>query len=218
MALGPVAAGFLVPARWGSGEEGQVEYITLGVARIVIGVQLVIAGYQLPSRYAWNRLREIVICLLPVMTLMWLLTTGCILATTTNLTLLSALTIAACVTPTDPILSQAIAKGPFSDKYVARPLREIISAEAIFNDGFGFPYLMLAVLLQRHPPGGPGEEVAGLEEQFGEGGYLPQVGGTAQAIEEWVVGTWIYIVVLGVVYGAVCGFLMGKGIGIALKR
>jgi NhaP-type Na+/H+ or K+/H+ antiporter len=55
--------------------------------------------------------------------------------------------IGACVTCTDPILSQAIAKGPFADKFVARHLPEIISSEAGANDGFGFPFLMLATYL-----------------------------------------------------------------------
>ena len=85
------------------------------------------------------------LCLLPVMTIMWLCTTLCMLATVPKLTLLAAMVIASCVTSTDPILSQAIAKGPFADKFVARDLREIISSEAGANDGFGFPFLMLAI-------------------------------------------------------------------------
>lgn len=136
---------------------------------MVIGVQLVIAGYQLPAKYQLKRWKEMLLCLLPIMTLMWLCTTGCILATIPKLTLVttstnrpqrgrldtdtekvSALVIGSCVTCTDPILSQAIAKGPFADKYVARSLREIISSEAGANDGFGFPFLMLATYLIRY--------------------------------------------------------------------
>ncbi|KAJ0281310.1 hypothetical protein Brms1b_005381 [Colletotrichum noveboracense] len=57
------------------------------------------------------------------------------------------LVIGSCVTCTDPILSQAIAKGPFADKFVARPLREIISSEAGANDGFGMlPSVSLSAL------------------------------------------------------------------------
>ncbi|MGC8200907.1 hypothetical protein, partial [Salmonella enterica] len=76
------------------------------------------------------------IILIPVMTMMWLCTTVCILAVIPKVSLLAAMAIAACVTSTDPVLSQAVAKGPFADKYVARPVREIISAEAGANDGF----------------------------------------------------------------------------------
>ncbi|KAG8156784.1 hypothetical protein KVR01_013389 [Diaporthe batatas] len=140
--LGPVSAKFLDAERWGSAAEGQQESITLGICRVVIGVQLVIAGFQLPAKYQMLRWVEMAICLLPVMTLMWLFTTVCILVTIPNLSLLAALVIGSCVTCTDPILSQAVAKGPFSDKYVRRDLREIISSEAGANDGFGFPFLL----------------------------------------------------------------------------
>jgi sodium/hydrogen antiporter len=103
--------------------------------RVMIGIQLAIAGYQLPAKYTLARWKDMFLILIPVMTMMWLATTLCILATIPKVTLLAAMVIAACVTSTDPVLSQAVAKGPFSDKYVARPVREIISAEAGANDG-----------------------------------------------------------------------------------
>ncbi|KAF1817458.1 Na(+)/H(+) antiporter 1 [Eremomyces bilateralis CBS 781.70] len=148
--LGPIASKFIDATRWGVAAPEQQNAITLGVCRVVIGVQLVIAGYQLPTKYQLTRWKEMFICLIPIMTIMWLCTTGCIIATVPNLTLLAALVIGSCVTCTDPILSQAIAKGPFADKFVARDLREIISSEAGANDGFGFPFLMLAVYLIRY--------------------------------------------------------------------
>lgn len=112
------------------------------MCRIVIGVQLVIAGFQLPAKYQQANWREMALCLLPVMTIMWLCTSLCILVVIPKMTFLTALVIGSCVTCTDPILSQAVAKGPFSDKFVPRALREIISSEAGANDGFGFPFLL----------------------------------------------------------------------------
>lgn len=50
-------------------------------------------------------------CLIPVMTIMWLATTLCMLATIPKITLLAGLALASCVTCTDPVLSQAVAKG-----------------------------------------------------------------------------------------------------------
>ncbi|KAM6537930.1 hypothetical protein FALCPG4_003826 [Fusarium falciforme] len=126
----------------------------------MIGLQLVMAGYQLPARYCLTRWREMALCLLPIMTMMWICTTLCVIATVPKVKVLSALVIASCVVCTDPVLSQAIAKGPFADKFVARPLREIISAEAGANDGFGFPFLMLAVYIMRCTGGGRVEERA----------------------------------------------------------
>lgn len=152
IALGQIGARWIDPRDWGlesfNGSELQ-NNITLGMCRIVIGVQLVIAGFQLPAKYQWQRAKAMAICLLGLMTVMWLCTSACILAAVPDVTFLAALVIGSCVTCTDPILSQAVAKGPFSDKYVRRPLREIISSEAGANDGFGFPFLMLAVYLIR---------------------------------------------------------------------
>lgn len=147
---------------------------------------------------------------------------------------LAALVIGSCVTCTDPILSQAIAKGPFADKYVARPLREIISSEAGANDGFGFPFLMLATYLIRHadiPGAGAKGAVAGTaaaasSETHGvakaiaagashairalvarqEEGIGRLGGGVGKALEQWLVETWLYIVLLSIVYGIVVGY------------
>ncbi|KAK2739911.1 hypothetical protein FQN55_009085 [Onygenales sp. PD_40] len=214
--LGPIAARFLDSERWGSAIAGQQNAITLGVARVVIGVQLVIAGFQLPAKYQLARWKEMMLCLLPIMTTMWLCTTGCILLTIPNLTLLAALVIGSCVTCTDPILSQAIAKGPFADKYVARDLREIISSEAGANDGFGFPFLMLATYLIRYanvPGAGHGD---GLDKRAGEVGRLG--GGVGKALGTWVLETWLYVVLMSAVYGVVCGFTSCKIMKFCLRK
>lgn len=194
----------------------------------MIGVQLVIAGYQLPSRYIYTRIKEVAICVIPVMGLMWLFTTLCMLATLPKLTLLANFIIASCVTSTDPVLSQAIAKGPFADRYVARPLREIISAEAGINDGFGVPFLMLAVYMMRYA------EVTGeTRDQQGTAVETEVLAGLiispddvsgkvgeslGDVMKDWVVESWVYMILLGIVYGAVVGFCAGKVIKFALHR
>jgi NhaP-type Na+/H+ or K+/H+ antiporter len=166
--LGPIAAKSIDSERWGSAQPGQTEHITLvrplhachinvadisqGITRVVIGVQLVMAGYQLPAKYPWHRWKDMALRLIPVMTIMWLCTTGCIKLMIPKLTTLTAMVTTSPVTSTDPVLSQAIAKGPFADRYVLRVLREIISTEAGSNDGFEFPFLLLATYLIRHAP------------------------------------------------------------------
>ncbi|KAF2818202.1 Na(+)/H(+) antiporter 1 [Ophiobolus disseminans] len=226
--LGPLAAKFLDAERWGLGVEGQQEAITLGMCRIVIGVQLVIAGFQLPAKYQQANWKEMAICLLPVMTIMWLFTSLCIYITIPKMTLLTALVIGSCVTCTDPILSQAVAKGPFSDKFVSRALRELISSEAGANDGFGFPFLLLATYFIRH---------AGLEDvKFKEGvsaaiestahllrrseeeGIGRLGGGIPKAMEQWIVEGWLYIIIMSVVIGAVIGYGSMFAIKYGLKR
>ncbi|KAJ4291678.1 hypothetical protein N0V90_009573 [Kalmusia sp. IMI 367209] len=213
--LGPVAAKFLDSERWGFPVKDQTEYITLGMTRIVIGIQLVMAGYQLPAKYPWHRWKDMFILLIPVMTIMWLCTTACIMLMISKLTLLSSMVIGSLVTSTDPVLSQAIAKGPFADKYVPRALREIISAEAGSNDGFGFPFLLLATFLIRHAEPESLDFKPGVQRlahahnahrmMARAGDVGRQGGGTGKAVELWVVEGWLYFILLGAVVGVVIG-------------
>jgi NhaP-type Na+/H+ or K+/H+ antiporter len=132
--------------------------------------------------------------------------------------------IASLVTSTDPVLSQAIAKGPFADKFVPRALREIISAEAGSNDGFGFPFLLLATYLIRHAddpdfkPGVAENDIAhrSLFRRAGEVGR--QGGGTGQAMELWIVEGWLYFILLGAIVGAVAGLLSMYAVSYSLRR
>lgn len=191
-----------------------------GIARVVIGVQLVIAGYQLPAKYPWHRWKDMVIVLIPVMTIMWLCTTGCIQLMIPKLTTLTAMVIASLVTCTDPVLSQAIAKGPFADRYVPRALREIISAEAGANDGFGFPFLLLATYLIRYADGEDANlkpDLAQIDTRSaGDVGRLG--GGTGKAMEVWIVEGWLYFIILGVVVGVFLGIASMYAITFTLKR
>lgn len=202
--------------------------------RVMIGVQLVIAGFQLPAKYQLTRWKEMVLLLLPTMTLMWLATTLCVVIAIPNVSLLAALVIGSCVTCTDPILSQAIAKGPFADRYVKRNLREIISSEAGANDGFGFPFLMLATFLIRHAdvPGageaveeashsaraltalaGEAVQLVGRSEEVGRLG-----GGVGVALQNWLVETWLYQIFMSIAIGAVVGFGAQYALKFALRR
>lgn len=135
---------------------------------------------------------------------MWLSTAACVLTTVPRTSPISALIIAACVTSTDPVLSQAVAKGPFSDKYVARPLREIISAEAGANDGFASPFLILGI---------------SLVLQTARGGRTTfdaaEIGG---AIQYWVIEALLYTVLLAIVYGVIVGCVARKIVELSLLR
>lgn len=246
--LGPIAAKFIDTERWGSASPGQTNDITLGLMRVMIGVQLVIAGFQLPAKYQALRWKEMFLLLIPVMTVMWLCTTLCVLATVPKVTLLAALVIGSCVTCTDPILSQAIAKGPFADKYVARPLREIISSEAGANDGFGFPFLMLATFLIRHASGHEGASHGGAEAEGATSHSARSSkehlisravstvvaksvdlmkrneevgrlgGGPGVALKNWLIETWLYQILMSVAIGAIVGFAAQYALRYALRK
>jgi NhaP-type Na+/H+ or K+/H+ antiporter len=230
--LGPLAANFIDSERWGSASAGQTSEISLGIMRVLIGIQLVIAGFQLPAKYCQHRWKELFTLLIPVMTLMWLCTSACVVLVIPNISFLSALVIGACVTSTDPILSQAIAKGPFADKFVARDLREAISAEAGANDGFGFPFLMLAMYLMRHASdpvkaegvsadavGIPGLTDGAPHALVGRAEGVERVGGgVGIALANWIVGTWIYFVFMSVVIGFAFGLAASYALKFALRK
>ncbi len=64
-----------------------------------------------------------------------------------NLNFLSSLAIAACLTPTDPILAAAIIGGKYADKHVPAHLRHLLAAESASNDGAAYPFLYFALYL-----------------------------------------------------------------------
>jgi NhaP-type Na+/H+ or K+/H+ antiporter len=108
-----------------------------------------------------------------------------------NLPFLHALAVGACVTPTDPVLSNSIVKGKFADKNIPKDLQKIIIAESGANDGLGYPFLFLALyLIQYTGDGGAGQD-----------------GGAKVAIGLWFGETWGYTILLSVIYGAAIGWL-----------
>lgn len=129
------------------------------------------------------------------------------------------------MTCTDPILSQAIAKGPFADNYVHRHLREFISAEAGGNDGFGFPFLLLAVSLLRYAEA-PENTVRldefdlarGIPDYLGAANAGRFGGGTGHALKHWAVEGVLYMVVLGATYGVIVGIVCRKVLIMTLRR
>jgi NhaP-type Na+/H+ or K+/H+ antiporter len=66
----------------------------------------------------------------PVMLSMWL-TSSLILYTvfSSHLSVLEAMTLAACITPTDPILASSIVKGRFAEEHILEHVRDLLSAE-----------------------------------------------------------------------------------------
>ncbi|ETS82325.1 hypothetical protein PFICI_04201 [Pestalotiopsis fici W106-1] len=200
--LGPIGSKFLDMDRWV--DKSQQAKATLGVMRLMIGIQLVLAGYQLPKRYLQTRFKEITTCLVPVMTIMWLSTTACVMAIIPRMPFTLALVAAACVTSTDPVLSQAVAKGAFSDKFVVRPLREIISAEAGANDGFASPFLMLGIGI-----------IFQSDKSNDTAGTLATFGGV---IKFWIIEALLYTVFLSVGYGFIVGYCAQRAVGFSLSR
>lgn len=191
VAFSPHGAGLIRPLEYAQGLEANLNSITLAFSRLVLGVQLVLAGVQLPSRYLRKEWRPLALLVGPVMTIMWLITSLLIWALIPGVPFLHALAIGACVTPTDPILSNVIVKGRFADHNVPKELQKIIIAESGANDGLGYPFLFFALYLIKYT---------------GDGGASEE-GGAGKAMGLWFGETWGYTILLSIVYGAVVGWV-----------
>jgi NhaP-type Na+/H+ or K+/H+ antiporter len=181
----PHATNLIRPLQY-AGSQENLNTITLCFSRLVLGVQLVLAGVQLPSRYLQKEWKSLAILLGPAMTSMWTISSVLIWLMVPDLPFLHALAVAACITPTDPILSNSIVKGKFADKNVPKQLQNIIIAESGANDGLGYPFLFLALYLIK---------------------YRDRADGVSMTMGLWFGETWGYTILLSAVYGAAVGWL-----------
>ena len=195
----PRALNWIRPEEYALGSEENIAVITLYFSRLVLGVQLVLAGVQLPSRYLRTEWRSLALLLGPGMTLMWMAASLIIWGMVPNINILQALAVGACVTPTDPVLSSSIVKGKFADKNIPKKLQNIIIAESGANDGLGYPFLFLALYLMDY-----NGESAGRSRAHGVG--------------LWFGETWGYTIMLSIVYGVLVGWIAKELLHFCEKR
>ena len=154
-------------------------------------MQLVIAGVQLPSKYLKIEWRSLALLLGPGMAFMWLSSSLLVFAMVPHLSFVHALAVGACITPTDPVLSNSIVKGKFADKNIPKDLQNLIIAESGTNDGLGYPFLFLALYL-----------VKDVGIGIAEGPNNP-----GESMGHWFGETWAYTVILGAIYGFTVGWI-----------
>lgn len=180
--IGPYGAGIFDPRSWGSDTtEDTVNQITLEFTRVVLAIGVFAIGVELPKAYMKRHWKSLLYLLFPVMTWGWFVSAGLIYALIPDLTFLSSLAVAACLTPTDPILAAAVVGGKYADKHVPAHLRHLLAAESGCNDGAAYPFLYIAL-------------------------YLILDSSTGRAVEDWFLLLWLYQVILGVVVGALIGW------------
>lgn len=192
LVFSPHAANFIRPLDYANGNEVDLETITLYFTRLVLGVQLVLAGVQLPSKYLRKEWKSLSILLGPGMCIMWMFTSLLVWAMVPGIPFLFAMAVGASVTPTDPILSNGIVKGKFADKNIPSALQKIIIAESGANDGLGYPFLYLALYLIK------------FTHDHGNGTVG---GGAGRAMGLWFYETWVYVIIMSVLYGAAVGWI-----------
>jgi len=186
--IGPYVANVFDPRSW-----GQTTRITLEVMRIVLATGLFAIGVELPQNYMAKHVKGLLVMVVPTMAFGWVIVAGITRALFPDLTFISCLAIAACLTPTDPIICAAIVGGKFALQHVPLNLRRILSAESAANDGLAYPFLSISL-------------------------YLTLESTRRAAIGKWFLVGWLYQVILGVVLGAVLGIIFSELMKVSLRK
>ncbi|KAI0633861.1 Sodium/hydrogen exchanger family-domain-containing protein [Trametes polyzona] len=176
--FGPFCLNVLDPRAWG----GDTNTITLEVTRLTLAAGLFAIGVELPPAYIAKHVKGLLVMVVPTMAFGWVVGAALIHAIFPALDFVSALVVAACLTPTDPVISATIVGGTYARNHVPENIRHIISAESAANDGLAYPFLSISV-------------------------YLTTEASRRVAIEKWFLVGWLYEVVLGVVIGAALGIV-----------
>lgn len=124
---------------WGWGDD-----VIQETTRVIVGIQVFTVGITLPRHYATKHWRSVAMMLGPVMTFGWLI---CALFVTLlfDTDLATALTISACLTPTDPVLAASILSNSQFSSRVPKRIKDMLSAESGCNDGVSFPFLYVGL-------------------------------------------------------------------------
>lgn len=199
----------------------RLEHATLDFSRLVLSIQVCFTGAQLPRKYARFHWRGLLILLGPGMVGMWMMSTLLVWAIVrvpgenndfgTITPFLQALAVGACITPTDPVLSNTIVRGRWADQHVPVPMTQLISAESGANDGLGYPFLYLALYLLKYLG------TQGYQGAPGLGGAAGPWGGASSAMGMWFGETWGYLVLIGVVWGGFVGWLTRRCLKVAVS-
>ncbi|KZT10613.1 uncharacterized protein LAESUDRAFT_720955 [Laetiporus sulphureus 93-53] len=187
--IGPSCANVFDPRSWGS----HSNIITLEVMRIVLATGLFAIGVQLPRSYMADHVKGLLVMVVPTMAFGWVVVAAVIYGLFSQYNYISALVVAACLTPTDPIISAAIIGGKFAMKHVPPNLRNVLSAESAANDGLAYPFLSISI-------------------------YLTVESTRREAIGKWFLVGWLYQVILGTVLGAVLGLAFCRLMKISYRK
>ncbi|KAF2840180.1 Na(+)/H(+) antiporter 2 [Patellaria atrata CBS 101060] len=142
--FGPKGIGALDPVRWGLGDTELQE-----LTRVVLGLECFAVGIGLPKYYFVRHWKSVAMLLGPVMAFGWLVSAAFI-HWILNVGFPTSLVIAACLTPTDPVLAASVLNNSKFSSRVPKRIRDLLAAESGCNDGVSFPFLYfgLAILLR----------------------------------------------------------------------
>ncbi|EUC43755.1 hypothetical protein COCMIDRAFT_38344 [Bipolaris oryzae ATCC 44560] len=177
--VGPRALGLLKPYDWGFSDDTIQE-----TTRLIVGIQCFAVGLELENHYLSKKKYALLALLGPVMTFGWLI---CALFVTVifETDVVTAMTIAACLTPTDPVLAASVLSNSQFSTRVPKRIRDLLSAESGCNDGVSFPFLYIGLsLLLKNTAGG--------------------------VLKKWFLVTILYQCAVGIIIGIVLGHIFNR--------
>ena len=134
MIVGPIGFNLIFPNAEYIDSQG-IWNLFQQLARLVMTFQTMAAGISLPRAYLARKWKDLFILLGPVMICMWITSSTIIyllfyiIPVGKSFSLLESMTLAACITPTDPILASSIVKGRFAEEHIPEHVRVLLSAE-----------------------------------------------------------------------------------------
>lgn len=152
--------------------------------RLIVGIQCFAVGLELENRYLAKKKYALLALLGPVMTFGWLI---CALFVTIifETDFVTAMTISACLTPTDPVLAASVLSNSQFSTRVPKRIRDLLSAESGCNDGVSFPFLYIGLsLLLKNTAGG--------------------------VLKKWFLVTILYQCAVGIIIGIVLGHIFNR--------
>ncbi|KAK0216840.1 Cation/H+ exchanger [Armillaria fumosa] len=161
--------------------------------RVVLAIGLFAIGVELPRNYMARHAKGLLVMVVPTMAFGWVTVAGVLRVLFKDLDFVSCLAIAACLTPTDPIICAAIVGGNYALKHVPVNIRHMLSAEAAANDGLAYPFLSISI-------------------------YLTVESSRRVAVEKWLIIGWLYEVILGVALGAILGLTFSSLMKASLQK
>ncbi len=187
IAFGPRGLTVLNPFSW-----GWEDNITMELTRVVVSVQVFAVGIDLPAGFVKRHWKGLAVLLGPNMIAGWLIST-LIVYLLLNTSVTTAFIVAACLTPTDPVLSASVLGEARFSQRIPKRIRHILAAESGCNDGSAYPFLYAGLF-------------AALSNSVGEG------------VKHWFLDVIIWQCGVGAMVGIVIGLAANKALRFSEAR
>jgi len=145
--LGPRVIGLVDPSKW-----PDLPFLTEELARVTLAIGLMGVALRIPSGFYKKYWKQVLFVITVLLACMWIIS-GIFIWLFTGYSFLISMLAASALAPTDPIVASSIVTGETAEKNIPAKLRHFISAESGFNDGLGYPFMMICLLLIQKPVG-----------------------------------------------------------------